>query len=154
MRILTGTTGLCKHVCVRERERSPDLIAQRLGEELQQQEGIPAVRAVVKEAEDQHLHEGGGASLRHQENELSQVERLSLEQQSTPESRLTRLIRVLPQDQEGFQSRGGGGRPPVGTCVSCSHLQQVEEVLIGLQSLSPLFAQSLQSFTSLHVQHA
>lgn len=61
-------------------ERSPDLIAQRLGEQLQQQEGIPAVRAVVKQTEDQHLHEGGGASLRHQENELSQVERLSLEQ--------------------------------------------------------------------------
>lgn len=87
-------------MCVCVSELSPDLIAQRLGEQLQQQEGIPAVRAVVKQTEDQHLHEGGGASLRHQENELSQVERLSLEQQSTPESGLTRLIHALPQDQE------------------------------------------------------
>lgn len=91
------------HVC----ERSPDLITQRLGEQLQQQEGIPAVRAVVKQTEDQHLHAGGGTSLRHQENELSQVERMSLKQQSTPVSRLTRLICILRQDQEVFQMRAG-----------------------------------------------
>lgn len=57
---------------------SPDLVSQRLSEQLQQQVGFPAVGAVVKQTEHQHLHEGGGATLRHQEDQLSQVQGLSL----------------------------------------------------------------------------
>ena len=56
----------------------PDLVAECLSEQLQQQEGLPAVGAVVKQTKHQHLHEGGGATLRHQEDQLSQVQRLSL----------------------------------------------------------------------------
>lgn len=59
---------------------SPYLVSQRLSEQLQQQEGLPAVGAVVEQTEHQHLQEGGGATLRHQEDQLSQVQRLSLKQ--------------------------------------------------------------------------
>lgn len=56
----------------------PDLVLQCLSEELQQQEGLSAVGAVVEQTEDQHLHKGGGATLRHQEYQLGQIQRLCL----------------------------------------------------------------------------
>lgn len=62
----------------------PDLISERFSEQLQQQEGFTVVRAVVKQTEHHHLHEGGGAALRHQEDHLSQVEGLRLEQKDRP----------------------------------------------------------------------
>lgn len=74
---------VCKYYCVLlcitfNYYPVPDLVSQRLSEELQQQEGLSAVGPVVKQTEHQHLHEGGGATLRHQEDQLSQVQRLRL----------------------------------------------------------------------------
>lgn len=76
----------CSHV---RSSQSPDLVSQRLSEQLQQQEGLPAVGAIVKKAEHQHLHEGRGATLRHQEDQLGQVQGLSLKHAETRRCRQT-----------------------------------------------------------------
>lgn len=58
-------------------------MAQRGGEELQQQVGLPAVGAVVEQGEDDRLHEESCFILGHQEDQLGQVQRLSLENTHT-----------------------------------------------------------------------